>query len=543
MISRTMKLIFAAAVVLTALPLLAGYYEAGVRFFMHRQYDEAREQLSKAVEASPGNGNAYYYLGETERNLGNYDKAIEFYQKAVDNNASRKYFKMAYWNLVVLTEQRGNYRELVKSCKIFWRRTGDSGMKSKVETLINKSIWSDNADAVAKYNGGMKQKEKSPEEALKSFREAIAIDGRFLAPKFEIGLMHYRKGNVLDAVSYFGEIVGRVPFYGDVHLLLGNIYHNQNSHSYAIEHLSRAIDYSMVGKDAEYDIYLKRGGSYFKTGDYARAKEDIATARRMKPGELDPLLLLTAINIRLEKYDEALESLAAIEKKRPRDPDVLLQMGSLYYRKNDGRYVGYFDRLYQELASVEKHAPESYNRPMEILAKAHYEQSRLERAKAVMDFIPQERWSGTLRLMAARAAYGLKDYDSAIANYEKLSLGSEDSAFLAAAYTRRGRDDRARGLVERYYSDEKFMSLAKSHRGLKVIIAQIEKERQDRERQERERLDRERLERERLERERLERERRERERLEKERRNREQAEQEQRKKSSGGPSGSESLDR
>jgi len=160
-----------------------------------------------------------------------------------------------------------------------------------------------------------------------------------------------------------------------------------------------------------------------------------------------------------------------------------------------------------------------------------------------MDFIPQERWSGTLRLMAARTAYGLKDYDSAITNYEKLSLGSEDSAFLAAAYTRRGRDDRARGLVERYYSDEKFMSLAKSHRGLKVIIAQIEKERQDRERQDRERLERERLERERLERERLERERRERERLEKERRNREQAEQEQRKKSSGGPSGSESLDR
>jgi hypothetical protein len=33
--------------------------------------------------------------------------------------------------------------------------------------------------------------------------------------------------------------------------------------------------------------------------------------------------------------------------------------------------------------------------------------------------------------------------------------------------------------VERYYSDEKFMALAKNHRGLRSIISEIEKERRD----------------------------------------------------------------
>ena len=483
MINRIVKIILPVIILLTGIPLLAGYYDAGVRFFMHRRYDEAKDQLQKAVETMPGNGNAYYYLGETERNLGNYEKAIEYYQKAVDNNASHKYYKMAYWNLVVLTEQRGNYNELVKSCKIFWRRAGDRGMKSKVETLVNKSIWSDNADAVGKYNAGMKVRDGSPDEAMKNFREAISIDSRFLAPKFEIGLWQYKQGRVSEAVSYFNEIVGRVPFYGDVHLLLGTIHYNQNSYSYAIEHLSRAIDYSLVGKEAEYEIYLKRGSSYFKTGDYEKARSDIAVARRMNPGEIEPLLLLSAIHIKLENYEEALTSLAAIEKKRPDDPGVLLQIGSIHYRKNDGRFLGYFDRLYQALSASEKFAPESYGRAMEILAKAHYEKSRFERAKAVMDFIPEERRNGDLRLMAARTAYGLRDYDSAIGNYEKLSLGSEDSAFLAAAYTRKGKNENARRLVERYYSDEKFMALAKNHRGLRSIISEIEKERRDAEKE------------------------------------------------------------
>ncbi len=469
------------AFLLSAFPLFAGYYDTGVKYFMHRRYDDAKEELLKAVEANPGNGNAYYYLGETERSLGNYDRAVEFYQKAVDNNASRKYFKMSYWNLVVLTEQRGNYNELVKTCKIFWKRAGDSGMKSKAETLINKSIWSDNTEAVEKYNQGMKFKINSPDEAMKNFREAVSLDSRFLAPKFEIGLWHYRNDRVEDAIGYFGEIVGRVPFYGDVHLLLGNIYYNRGSYRYAVEHLGRAIDYSLVKGDTEYELYLKRGSSYFKIGEHEKAKADLDVARNMKPRELEPLLLLSAVQIKQGNYDEALKSLNAAEKMRPGDAGILLQIGSIHYRKNDGRYVKYFDRLYEGLRDSEEKSPEGCLRAMELLARAHYEKSNLERARAVLKFISPERWDGIMRLMAARTAYGLKDYSGAVENYEKLYLGSEDSAFLAAAYIRTGKNDRAKALVERYYNDEKFMSLAKNHRGLKAVIAEIGKERRARE--------------------------------------------------------------
>ncbi len=463
------------------MPLLASYYQSGMRLFMHKRYDEAKVQLEKAVEANPSDGNAYYFLGETVRTLGDLDRATEYYQKAVDGNISRKFLKMAYWNLIVLTEKRGNYNELVKSLKIFWRKTGDGGAKNKVEKLINKSIWSDNAEAVEKYNRGMRLKKNTPEEADSNFREAITLDSRFLAPRFEIGLIHYRKGELPGAVNNFREIVSRVPFYGDVHFLLGNIYYNQGEYGYAIEHLSRAIDFSLVGKDSEYDMYLKRGGAYFKRSEYQKAGEDISMASRLKPGEMDPLLLLAAIRIKQENYDEALSSLSAIEKRKPADPNVLLQLGSIYYRKNDGRYVGYFERLYDVLSSEGTYSPQGYSRAMELLAKSHYEKLRLEQAKRVIDFIPEERWDTALRLTAARTAYGLKNYENAVKHFEKVHLRSDDSAYLAAAYTKTGRSDRAKSLVERYYYDDDFMKLARKHSELKRLIGDVEKDRKKRE--------------------------------------------------------------
>lgn len=469
--------IIAAIIIAFVAPLLAGYYEDGIRSYNKKEYDDAKSHFEKAIEVAPKNGNAYFYLAEIERTLGNFDKAIEFYRLAVENNASKKYYKMSYWNLTIITEQMGNYNELVKLCKTFWRRAGDRGMKSKAETLINKSIWSDNADAVEKYNKGMKLKNTNMDEAVKNFREAISTDARFLAPKFELGLWHYREGRIYDATSYFSEIVSRVPFYGDVHLLLGNIYYNEGKFGRAVDHLTGAIDYSLIGGDTEYELYLKRGSSYFKLGELEKAKKDMQTASKIKPGEVDPLLVLSAINIRQENYDDALKSLSLVERKKPNDPSVLLQMGSIFFRKNDGRFVGYFDRLYSALSASEEKAPEGYRRAMEILARHHYEKSNLSHAKEVMEFISSENWDGTMRLIAARTAYGLKDYEKAIVEYEKLSLGSEDSAFLAAAYSKVGKTERAREMVRQHFNDEKFISLARNHRGLKSIIEEIEKER------------------------------------------------------------------
>ncbi|RPI97806.1 MAG: hypothetical protein EHM32_00760, partial [Spirochaetales bacterium] len=54
-----------------AVDVHAGYFEQGSRYYVYRNYARAREMFLKAVEAS-NDGNAYYFLGEIEKNEKNF---------------------------------------------------------------------------------------------------------------------------------------------------------------------------------------------------------------------------------------------------------------------------------------------------------------------------------------------------------------------------------------------------------------------------------------------------------------------------------------
>ena len=63
------------------------------------QADEARTKLEKAIAEEPDNANLYYNLAFLNDQIGNKDKAIELYKKAVDLDP--QYFE-ANFNLAVL---------------------------------------------------------------------------------------------------------------------------------------------------------------------------------------------------------------------------------------------------------------------------------------------------------------------------------------------------------------------------------------------------------------------------------------------------------
>lgn len=475
--------------------LHASFYGAGVRFFMHKNYEKAQENLLKAVENDP-NGNAYYFLGEIERIKGDYQKATGYYQKAVQGHISPKFLRLAYWNLVILTEKRGNYTELVKSLKIFWEKTGSYGAKSKVEEIINKSIWSNNADAITDYNNGMMKKKSAPEGAMNDFRSALGKDPNFMAPKFEIGLMYYRKGDLNSALSNFSAIVGQVPFYGDAHLLMAEIYFESHSYGSAVNHFSRALDYCFLDRAALYSVYIKRATSYYRLSNYGSAKEDLTAARRIQSGEMEPLLLLSAIHIKEGNYREALEFLTEANTRQPGNGDIVFQIGSIYYKMNDKKYVGYFDRLFDIEHTGGRKVPEKYSRAMSILVKDHYNAGKFSRAASILNSLGAVENSGEMNSIAARAYYSARDYEKAALYFEKMYDGPENGLYLASSYAKTGRGGRARAIILRYYNNDEFLNGAKKNSSLRGIVDAISREKAEEMRVSRERELRERRERE-----------------------------------------------
>ena len=168
--------------------LFADFFEEGKKFYIKRQYDEAQIMFLQAAELN-NNGNAYYFLGEIEKNKKDFNKSEEYFRLAIEKIKTKKYLKLAYWNLIVFKEQSGKYQEMVRLCKELYKKTKDDGARKKVESLINKFLWTDNPEAKEFYIKGIELKGKRKiEEAKKNFLEAIQLDPSFLAPKFEIGL-------------------------------------------------------------------------------------------------------------------------------------------------------------------------------------------------------------------------------------------------------------------------------------------------------------------------------------------------------------------
>src|SRR5690606_7069668 len=112
-------------------------------------------------------------------------------------NISRQYLINSYWNALLMAEQRNDYESAVSICRSMWLRTRDAAARQKIESLINKFLWTDNNDAIEKYNEGIELKKSGKgTEAMDRFRSAVSIAGSFLAPKFELGMNAYNTGDL-----------------------------------------------------------------------------------------------------------------------------------------------------------------------------------------------------------------------------------------------------------------------------------------------------------------------------------------------------------
>ena len=456
--------------------LFAGYFERGKSYYIYRKYEKAKEMFLKASETMKS-GDAYYFLGEIEKLQGNYKEAVEHYKAAISKkNTNRKYLKNAYWNVMILAEQIGDYDSVIKICKEMWLRTKDQSAKKKIETLINKYLWTDNKEAIEKYEKGLKLKRSGKtEKALEMFKSALNIEYNFLAPKFEIGMIAYNRGKLDTALSYLSDVAYKINFYAEVHLIMGNIYYKRRSYSSAIEHFNKVFEFGLISSKTEYFIKIKRGTCYYNTGDYEKAEEDIEKALRYRKNSTKSLLLLSAIRIKQGEYSKALGPLLRANKINPNNPAVLYQIGSIYYKEGSTKYISYFSKLF-DIARQRKKYSRKYNKAFMILAKARYKKRYYKSVIAIIKTLGEASDNYDARLLAAKSYFHIKKYDKSIDYFEKISVSGENKFLLCKAYARSGRRQKSKFiLAELLYSGD-YLKRAKKDNSLAGIVREIEKE-------------------------------------------------------------------
>jgi len=470
-----------AALILLLMILFQGisyssqYHYIGRNAYVYRNYAKARENFLKDIEISD-TGDSYYFLGEIEKIEKNYDLALQYFTSAVSKKTSRKYLINSYWNLIILYEEKGDYPNYIKYCREFWFKTRDRSAKQKIDSLINKLLWSDNEEAVNKYNEGKELLRKGDtKNAMLSFRDAVYTDSMFLAPKFELGMIAYKSGNMSDAVYYLSPIAERIPFYAEVQLILGNINFNNRNYYSAISNFSSSLEYGFIDRKTEYKIILKRGTCYYHTGDFDNAEKDISSVAESVRNNSEPFVILAAIYIKKKELDAAIKVLKRAEAISPNNPVVLFQAGSIYYFKNDQRYASYFDRLYNSVRGSDSEYIK-YIKAFKLLMNFHYSKKNYHRSLEIAEKIQSRENDYEAILTAARSSHYLGKHEESLIFFSKISISSNgDRLLLAGSYAATGRKEQAIELLKSLKYDREVYSEAKKDRLLAPLIKDIEK--------------------------------------------------------------------
>lgn len=188
-------------------------------------------------------------------------------------------------------EEKGDYNNLVKYCRELWYRTGDSSAKKKIETIVNKLLWTDNEQAIQKYNEAAElSKNGNKAGAMKLYRECLAIDSSFLSPRFELGMNAYNSGNENEALTELNYIGECIPFYAEVHQILGTINYKNKNFNAAIENFSSVLNFGFIDKSTQYSTLLKRGTCYYQMNNYEQAEKDIASSLEYIKNDSEPMI-------------------------------------------------------------------------------------------------------------------------------------------------------------------------------------------------------------------------------------------------------------
>ncbi len=467
--------------IVSIVPAYSSYYSDGCANYIRKNYDKARESFLAAVVENPSDGNSYYFLGEIEKLQENYSAAVGYYSKAVSTKKiNPKYQKMAYWNIKVLSNHNTDYKTIIRMNKNVWDKTGDRAAKESVDNIINKLIWSNDEAAISHYNSGLEYKKNgNMSGALTEFSKALREDNTFLAAKFETGLIMFKQGNSVGAISNFRDIAEKIPFYGEVHILLGKIYYSIQNYDDAIVFYTNALEYGLLVKSERYDALYERAVCYYNINEYDNAENDILKALAINPNNVSALNISAAILIKNKKYDDALTILHKMESVKS-TPSILYQIAGLYFVKKDDKSFEYFEKLFNMRGTIPKNDVVVYHKGFLLLAENYYSKDNFKKSAEVFTVVPIESRSYIQNIMNAKSLLNTNQFTKATELLEKINLKAEDKPLLCKGYIKTNNNDKAKNLMSAILmkNSELKDSIIKDP-DLSILVQQIEKEKEE----------------------------------------------------------------
>ncbi len=237
------------------------------------------EMADKALALDRGNAKAFHYKGNVYDELGEYDKAIVCYEKAIEINPK---YDAPYNGLGVAFSGKREYDTAIKwylkaidvnpKAEYAYNGLGNTfSDKKEFDEAIKWYLKATEANPIydSPYNGlgNAFSDKKEFDEAIKWYLKAIEVNPKYDAPYYGLGLAFYYKKEYDVAIKWYLKAIEVNPKYDAPYNSLGNAFYIKGEYDQAIKWYLKAIE---VNPEFDY-AYNGLGNAFSGKGEYNEA--------------------------------------------------------------------------------------------------------------------------------------------------------------------------------------------------------------------------------------------------------------------------------
>jgi tetratricopeptide (TPR) repeat protein len=301
------------------------YINRGFAYTSLGQLDKAIEDYSKAIEINPNFTDSYYNRGLAYMNSGQPEKAMADYSKAleIEPTYGKAYSSrgVVYFNLRQWDQAIADYSKAIdtdpKYADAYYNRGivyNNLGQLDKAISDYSKAIELNPGYAAAYSNrGNAFVSIRQIDKAIADYNKAIETDPDYRDGFYNRGIAYFNLGQYDKAIDDFTSATRIDPGCSTAFSNRGVAYASQGHWIEAIDDYSRALEI-----DPNYiDAYINRGAAYSNLGQWKNAIDDYSKALNINPNYINVYLNRGTAYSHLEQWDLALSDFNTAVKLNP----------------------------------------------------------------------------------------------------------------------------------------------------------------------------------------------------------------------------------
>ena len=318
-----------------------------------RRYDEAKQELQKAVQSDPANAEAYYGLGTVYEQQGNVERALESYTK--------------------VTEIAPKYRDGYVACLGIYANQKDTQSLARIAQRILEL----DLEPAEKYDAYLviasaHQTAEDTKQAETTYLQAIKLAPENPEAYIRLAQLLANENRVDEALEVCRQMAKQPELAYNAQISIGNLLAAKEAYSEATQAYHQAIEID----PKQVDAYVQLAGLYQQQNKLDEMEPLLHQASEAAPGDPEPLWRLAQLKEQQERWEESIKLYRRVVELQPSGSvasDAYQRIGSLLVDQK--RY----DEAEQELQRAVESDPTNgvayYN-----LATVCEQQGQVERA-------------------------------------------------------------------------------------------------------------------------------------------------------------------